>query len=155
MFIGSALIGASLGGLGQAAAQSQQAQMNEALGMQQGAFPNHTHTISGGGGMSGLTNSGTFSNIYMEGNIVSKGTISADKFITTNKEKSMIKSFKEYVSEHKQIIFTLGFVLLLDHLLLQGALKSKVQDVLNSILDRTKDALKPKATVTDIKVAKE
>lgn len=81
------------------------------------------------------------------------GTITANKFITKG-EKSMIKSFKEYVAEHKQIIFTLGFVLLLDHLLLQGALKSKVQDVLNSILDRTKEALKPADKTADIKAVK-
>jgi hypothetical protein len=91
--------------------------------------------------------------LTVDGNGHFKGTVTADKFIIKG-EKSMIKSFKEYVAEHKQIIFTLGFVLLLDHLLLQGALKSKVQDVLNSILDRTKEALKPADKTADIKAVK-
>ena len=47
----------------------------------------------------------------------------------------MFTSIKEYVNKYKDTLFTLGFILILDHFVFSGAMRAKVQEVLEGMLN--------------------
>lgn len=49
---------------------------------------------------------------------------------------SMLQEVKSYMSEHRDIIFTLGLLFLADHFLLNGAIKTKLSAILSKTVDR-------------------
>jgi hypothetical protein len=51
------------------------------------------------------------------------------------KENRMFKSLREYVQQHKDLFYTIGLVLLVDHFIFDGAFKAKVQKIVEKLLD--------------------
>ncbi len=54
-------------------------------------------------------------------------------------EKKMLGKIKEYVDEHKNIIFTLGLIILVDHFLFKGALKERIKTSIEGVLKKVED----------------
>jgi hypothetical protein len=55
------------------------------------------------------------------------------------KEKGMFGKVKEYIDEHKNIIFTLGLVILVDHFLFRGALKERIKNSIEGVLTKVEE----------------
>lgn len=53
---------------------------------------------------------------------------------TKKEEKSMFRSFREYISRHSDIIFTVVLVMLADRWFFKGALKSSVQGLAHKLI---------------------
>lgn len=54
-------------------------------------------------------------------------------------KKTMFKSLKEYADKHKDVLFTLVFILVLDHFIFNGAMREKVKSVLEGMLNKIQD----------------
>lgn len=64
------------------------------------------------------------------------------KFETANnKGVKVMNSFKIYLNEHKDFIFTLMLIFIADHFLLGGALKEKLKATTEKFLDRAHNKL--------------
>jgi len=63
------------------------------------------------------------------------------KAIQKPKGNKMLESFKDYLKTHKDAIFTLTVVALIDHVFLNGALRERIQSALEGILRRTEKSL--------------
>jgi hypothetical protein len=50
----------------------------------------------------------------------------------------MMNSIKDYMKKHQDVIFTLVIIILVDHFVFNGALKNKIKETLEGILDTTK-----------------
>lgn len=61
----------------------------------------------------------------------------ANRFNSKGKENMI----RDYLSRHKDIIFTLVMALLVDHFVLGGALRQRIQRVVEAALERTEKAL--------------
>jgi len=55
--------------------------------------------------------------------------------------KSMFKQVTEYVDKHKDVIFTLTFVILIDHFLFKGALKNRIQSAIEGVIKKVEDRI--------------
>jgi hypothetical protein len=55
------------------------------------------------------------------------------------RKKSMLDSVKNYVEKHKDMLFTIVLVVLIDHFLFGGALRSKIQTTLEGVLKKAED----------------
>ena len=124
---GATYLGDGLYQLGMSEAQQQQligAHLNQLYGMGQSQQSAH----QGAGGT-----------IMYSGGSYAYGMPTYDraeeKQIT--REKSMF-GFKDYVKKYSDLIWTITFVLLLDHVILKGALRSKVQDSVEGFLAKIK-----------------
>lgn len=62
-------------------------------------------------------------------------------FIKPTNKRGIMKAFKDYLSEHKDLIFTLLIVLLVDHFCFQDAFKEKIKAAMNKLLDRAHDKI--------------
>lgn len=62
------------------------------------------------------------------------------------KENAMLDSLKGYYKKHEEIIFTIGFVLILDYLLFGGALRIKIKSLVEKMLATAEDKLKLTST---------
>jgi len=63
---------------------------------------------------------------------------------TTKKEEvSMFKSFKEYIGNHKDIIFTVIVALVVDKYLFNGVLKTRIQKLVEGLLQRAEKMIAP------------
>ena len=63
---------------------------------------------------------------------------------SNNKEsekKGIMKVFKQYLEEHKDVIFTLLLALLIDHFVFGDAFKEKIRNSLNKLLDKAHDKI--------------
>lgn len=60
----------------------------------------------------------------------------ARNFRFSTKGGIMMDSLKQYITKHRDIFFTIGFILVLDHFVFGGAFKKKLEDFIHSILDR-------------------
>ena len=58
------------------------------------------------------------------------------RLLKLTKGEHMIDSMKEYVTKHRDIFFTIGFILILDHFVFGGAFKEKIQDLIHKFLDK-------------------
>lgn len=54
--------------------------------------------------------------------------------------KSM-ESLKQYLEKHRDVFFTLGIVLVLDHFIFEGAFREKLKNIIESLLDKKAKAL--------------
>lgn len=61
-----------------------------------------------------------------------------------HKENNMLESVKEYLKEHKSIIMTIAVVLLVDHLVFQGAFREKVKSLVDGLLNKAQKQLDDK-----------
>lgn len=55
------------------------------------------------------------------------------------KETKMLGKVKEYIEEHKNIIFTLGLVILVDHFLFKGALRERIKTSIEGVLKKVEE----------------
>lgn len=53
----------------------------------------------------------------------------------------MFGEFKDYVKEHRDLLFTILFVMLLDHFVFGGAFKDKLQGVVGGLIKKTENKL--------------
>ena len=59
-----------------------------------------------------------------------------------NKEGvGVMKSLKEYFEKHKEVIFTVGIVVLIDHFFLNGAFRERLKGLVEKLLTRTEAKL--------------
>lgn len=56
----------------------------------------------------------------------------------------MVDSIKEYVKEHKSIIMTIAVVLIVDHLVFNGAFREKVKSLVDGLLNKATKQLEDK-----------
>jgi len=49
-------------------------------------------------------------------------------------ENKMVKNLKEYFVKHQDVIITVGIIVLLDHFVFGGALRSKIQGTIEGML---------------------
>lgn len=52
-------------------------------------------------------------------------------------KRSVMKLFKEYLEAHRDTIFTLGLLLLVDHYVFAGAFSAQIKAVFQKLLDKT------------------
>lgn len=60
------------------------------------------------------------------------------KEVKENKMGEVFSDVKAYVKDNKNVIYTIALVVLLDHFFLEGKLRSKVQDLLDTMLNKAK-----------------
>jgi hypothetical protein len=53
--------------------------------------------------------------------------------------KTMLSNVKAYVEKHKDIIFTLGLIILIDHFMFKGALRNRIQTSIEGVLKKVED----------------
>lgn len=53
----------------------------------------------------------------------------------------MLEELRAYVREYRSVLFTLGIVLIVDHLFLGGALRARVQAALSGLIDKAEHSL--------------
>ena len=56
-------------------------------------------------------------------------------------DTSMMSHVKEYIGRHKDMIFTLGLILLVDHLFFKGAMRNKIQTTLEGLVHKAGEKL--------------
>jgi len=61
--------------------------------------------------------------------------------VKPQRRKTMLENVKGYVEKHKDILFTLGLVILVDHFLFKGALRSKIQGTLEGVLKKAENMI--------------
>ena len=65
------------------------------------------------------------------------GYASADyKNYNKNKEESPMKAIKEYAEKHRDLLITIGVVLILDHFVFSGAFTEKLKKIVDGFLDK-------------------
>lgn len=57
------------------------------------------------------------------------------KIFTKKGDKNMLNSFKDYLAKHKEVFWTLAIVFVIDHVVFNGAFKSKLQGMVEKLLD--------------------
>lgn len=60
----------------------------------------------------------------------------AKKTVIQSKGNTMLNDMKNYFGKNKDIFFTLGAVLILDYFLFGGAMRKKIQDVVEKMLNK-------------------
>lgn len=59
----------------------------------------------------------------------------------TTENISMLREFKAFISEHRDLIFTVLLITLLDSFLLNGALRTRLESILQATLKKAEDKL--------------
>jgi hypothetical protein len=76
-------------------------------------------------------------------------------FATPKKEnKKMLDNVKGYIEKHKDILFTLGLIILIDHFMFNGALRTRIQSSIEGVLKTVEDRFH-KDTAIDVTPKKE
>lgn len=57
------------------------------------------------------------------------------------KEKKMLENVKGYVDKHRDIIFTIGLVVLIDHFMFKGALRQRIQGSIEGVLKKVEEKI--------------
>lgn len=55
--------------------------------------------------------------------------------------RSMKENLKEYFNKHKDIIFTAGLIILVDHFLFKGALRTRMQDMVGKMITNAEHSI--------------
>lgn len=63
------------------------------------------------------------------------------KPIQPTKKEGIMKLFRDYLNTHRDLIFTVALVFIADHYLLNGALKERIQRLLEGILNKAESTL--------------
>lgn len=50
--------------------------------------------------------------------------------------KTMIQNVKNYVEKHRDIIFTVGFIFLVDHFMFKGALRDRLKGMIEGVISK-------------------
>ena len=57
------------------------------------------------------------------------------------RKTTMMGEFKDYIKAHRDLLFTVVFVLLLDHFVFGGAFKEKLQSVVGGLMKKAENQL--------------
>lgn len=57
-----------------------------------------------------------------------------------SKMKDMFSGFKSYINEHKDVIYTVGLVMLVDHFFFQGAFQDRLKQLIDGLLKKVEPA---------------
>jgi hypothetical protein len=57
------------------------------------------------------------------------------------RRKTMLENVKGYIEKHKDIIFTLGLVILVDHFLFKGALRKRIKKTVEGVLSKAENMI--------------
>lgn len=68
------------------------------------------------------------------------------------KEAKKMSMVREYINKHRDVIFTLGVALLVDHFILNGALRHRIQRVIEAALAKIEKAFGVEPEVKDVTV---
>jgi hypothetical protein len=55
------------------------------------------------------------------------------------RRKTMLENVKGYVEKHKDMLFTLGLVILVDHFLFKGALRERIKGTVEGALKKVEE----------------
>mgnify|MGYP001578597155 FL=1 len=61
--------------------------------------------------------------------------------VEQKRRKTMLGEVKEYIGKHKDVIFTLGLVILIDHFLFEGALRNRIKGTVEGVIKNLEDRL--------------
>lgn len=56
-------------------------------------------------------------------------------------KKGFMKLIREYIEKHKDAIFTVGLVILLDHFIFGGAFRERIKNTVDKLLDKANKSL--------------
>ena len=102
--------------------------LNQALAAQQASM----------GGMQNMQYGAATSCAILPGSLQGSSQGYQNQNQVSQKEKgklSMLKEFKSYVAEHKDLIFSIILLFLADKVFLEGALQSKIASLVHRIMD--------------------
>jgi len=60
------------------------------------------------------------------------------------RRKTMLENVKGYIEKHKDVIFTLGLVILVDHFLFKGALRERIKKTVEGVLSKAENLIDQK-----------
>lgn len=63
----------------------------------------------------------------------------------SKRRNTMLQNVKGYIEKHKDILFTLGLVILVDHFLFKGALRERIKNTIEGALKKVEDAFHKEA----------
>lgn len=75
-------------------------------------------------------------NQFFEGNQNVAIGYQAGVFENNKKKEGIMNSFRAYLDKHRDLIFTVALVFLVDHYFLGGAFKERLQKLLGGVLDK-------------------
>lgn len=75
-------------------------------------------------------------------NTINKNSNNLTAAIGCSEKKSMFKLLREYVQENKNLIFNVGLVVLLDHFVLGGAFRKRIEGLISGVLEKAEKQLK-------------
>ena len=78
---------------------------------------------------------------YLGGTVIPTPNEPYKPEVKPQRRKTMLENVKGYVEKHKDILFTLGLVILVDHFLFKGALRSKIQGTLEGVLKKAENMI--------------
>lgn len=61
------------------------------------------------------------------------------------RRKTMLENVKGYIEKHKDMIFTLGLVILVDHFLFKGALRERIKSTVEGALKKVENSFHKEA----------
>ena len=88
-------------------------------------------------GLQGM--SGAFTGVSMAGTITNIGNTT--KQPKKEEGKTMLGNVKGYIEKHKDVIFTLGLVILVDHFLFRGALRERIKGTIEGVLKKAENLI--------------
>jgi hypothetical protein len=71
--------------------------------------------------------------------------ISAPECPKPQRRKTMLENVKGYVEKHKDMLFTLGLVILVDHFLFKGALRERIKGTVEGALKKVENSFHKEA----------
>lgn len=57
----------------------------------------------------------------------------------TKEEKGMFQNVKDYIGKHRDMLFTLGLIVIVDHFLFNGALRERIKGSIEGMLKKVED----------------
>ena len=61
--------------------------------------------------------------------------------LTKTERTFNMDSFKAYLENHRDVFFTIGIVLVLDHFIFSGVFREKLKNIIDSLLDKKTKAI--------------
>ena len=71
-------------------------------------------------------------------------TFYGQPIVTPKRRRTMFENVKDYIGKHRDIIFTLGLVIIVDHFLFKGALRERIKGTIEGILSKAEGMIQQK-----------
>jgi ribosomal protein L30/L7E len=71
--------------------------------------------------------------------IVPPDFLSAPLKPNKKEEKGMFQNVKDYIGKHRDMLFTLGLIIVVDHFLFSGALRERIKGSIEGMLKKVED----------------